>query len=77
MGTCDEDEFYLASAQIELHSANTPEIIHVTMDELFVGNMPAAHCIMQMYTALFMSFMTSLDSSLLSAMAAMPKYFIT
>ena len=74
--TRDEDEFYLASAQIELHSADTPEIIRATMDELFVGDMPAARRITQMYTALFVSFTTSLDSSSLSVTAAMPKYFI-
>jgi indoleamine 2,3-dioxygenase len=41
-GTRDEDEFYLASARIELRGVDALEIMRATMDELFVGDMLAA-----------------------------------
>ncbi|KAF8502755.1 Indoleamine 2,3-dioxygenase [Russula emetica] len=37
-GTRDEEEFYLASARIELRGVDALEIMRATMDELFVGD---------------------------------------
>ena len=41
-GTRDEEEFYLASARIELRGVDALEIMRATMDELFVGDTLAA-----------------------------------
>ena len=41
-GTRDEEEFYLASARIELRGVDALEIMRATMDELFVGDSLAA-----------------------------------
>jgi indoleamine 2,3-dioxygenase len=41
-GTRDEEEFYLASARIELRGVDALEIMRATMDELFVGDAIAA-----------------------------------
>ena len=41
-GTRDEEEFYLASARIELRGVDALEIMRATMDELFVGDALAA-----------------------------------
>ena len=41
-GTRDEEEFYLASARIELRGVDALEIMRATMDELFVGDILAA-----------------------------------
>ncbi|KAG2146115.1 Indoleamine 2,3-dioxygenase [Suillus bovinus] len=37
-GTTDEQEFYLASARIELRGVEALELMRLTMDELFVGD---------------------------------------
>src|SRR6267154_138352 len=37
-GTIDEQEFYLASARIELRGVEALELMRVTMDEMFVGD---------------------------------------
>ncbi|KAI9442106.1 Indoleamine 2,3-dioxygenase [Lactarius indigo] len=42
-GTRDEEEFYLTSARIELRGVDALEIMRATMDELFVGDILAAH----------------------------------
>jgi indoleamine 2,3-dioxygenase len=41
-GKRDEEEFYLASARIELRGVDALEIMRATMDELFVGDALAA-----------------------------------
>ena len=41
-GKRDEEEFYLASARIELRGVDALEIMGATMDELFVGDVLAA-----------------------------------
>jgi indoleamine 2,3-dioxygenase len=41
-GTRDEEEFYLASARIELRGVDALEIMRAAMDELFVGDALAA-----------------------------------
>jgi len=37
-GTIDEQEFYLASARIELRGVEALELMRATMDEMFVGD---------------------------------------
>jgi indoleamine 2,3-dioxygenase len=44
MGTRDE-EFYLTSARIELCGVDVLEVMRVTMDKLFIGDVLATHCI--------------------------------
>ncbi|KAF8461761.1 Indoleamine 2,3-dioxygenase [Russula ochroleuca] len=41
-GLRDEEEFYLASARIELRGVDALEIMRATMDELFIGDVLAA-----------------------------------
>lgn len=42
-GTVDEDAFYMCSARIELRGVEALELMRITMDETFVGDVIAVH----------------------------------